>query len=269
MIDSKGHPCECNTEAHGEPRVGGGSESTVYTWGDIRASIDAGIGGPPIYLDVIRHAESIANAKGLIAGRSEWDLSVKGHLQALALGRKLQSRYDYAWVSELHRTQKTLAWAKLLWYVLPPNPSKGPPPPACRDWRLDERSFGELEGKPRRSIEAYTKGDLEYAPANGESYVELTRRLLSFLIDLRTTIQRESHVVILTHIGPMRVLAALLAGISDPKQVLQLSFPNAEPQRFILRALEWPSFIRPIGVGCERCRVQLGYSNSASRNREV
>jgi broad specificity phosphatase PhoE len=113
----------------------------------------------------------------------------------------------------------------------------------CKDGRLDERSLGELEKKPRRFIAAYSQGDLRYAPPGGESYLQLTQRVLSFLLDLRKTITDESYILVATHVGPMRIIAGVLEEMKKPADVLGLNFTHARPYRFDLSRLKWPQFL--------------------------
>ena len=214
----------------------------IYSWGHMRAIINGGLSGPPIELHVVRHAETIANGRGLISGGSDVSLSTKGRAQAVCLGLRLPSAYEHAWVSGLKRTHETLFLAEKLRF----RPLSSTLPRA--DTRLNERSFGILEGTPRIHIAAYERGDLSYAPARGESYLDLAKRLLSFLIDLRRTVRKECRVMVVSHIGPMRLVTGILRRGYGAKEVLALQYRNAEPEPFTLTSLEWPHFLDEAGV---------------------
>jgi|SRR5579863_8524467 len=225
----------------------GGKPADVYSWDFLVRSFSAGLTGPPIELHLVRHAETVANARHVIAGQSEVDLTFRGYLQAFLLAFRLGPEYDIAWVSSLRRSHQTL---ELVDRVRLHRLSRLP---ICTDPRLNERSLGDLEGTPRRRIGAYAVGDLSYAPEKGESYLDLARRVLSFLLDLRRCVRHETRVLISTHAGPMRLLVGIIEQFDDAKAVLALNFSNAESYRCMLTSLYWPAFIQK-GVLFERGR---------------
>jgi broad specificity phosphatase PhoE len=75
-----------------------------------------------------------------------------------------------------------------------------------------------------------------YAPEGGESYLDVARKLLWFLLDLADFAERKgfSKILLATHMGPLRVLSGLMDEATDPAEVLGRSFRNAE-----LVKLEW------------------------------
>ncbi len=114
------------------------------------------------------------------------------------------------------------------------------------DYRLDERSLGELEQTRQRHISAYASGDLTYAPRNGESYEDLTRRCLSFLVDLAVASRQRSRplkCLVSTHVGPMRIIWGIVHRESDPVQVLSKHFDNTQVERMQMCQLTWPHFL--------------------------
>ena len=210
---------------------------TVYPWDYLLTVLTNGLTGPPIEMHIVRHAQSVANARGLITGQSDADLTLRGYVQAIALGFRMPRHYDVAWVSCLGRARRTLELADIL------RLRRTGPLPLYTDPRLDERSLGDLEGTPTRPIPAYSLGDLTYAPKRGESYLDLARRLLSFMIDIRRQAQREVRVLVGTHVGPMRLLVGTIERFGDPRSVLALKFTNAQAYSCVLRDLTWPPFI--------------------------
>jgi broad specificity phosphatase PhoE len=212
------------------------SSGAVYSWPELYALLTTYVPGCPLHIDIVRHAESVANARGLVAGKWDAELSARGRLQAYRLACLLKGApYLFAWSSSLSRTSTTLECAARLRRVSFK--------PMCKDARLDERALGELEQRPRQFIKAYAQGDLKYAPIGGESYLQLAQRVLSFLVDLRLAITEESYIVIATHVGPMRIIAGVLNGMTEAADVLRLSFSHARPYRFDLNTLKWPDFI--------------------------
>jgi 2,3-bisphosphoglycerate-dependent phosphoglycerate mutase len=235
----------------------------VYSWDFLIRDLNAGLTGPPIELHLVRHAETVANARHVIAGQSEVELSVRGYLQAFLLAFRLGPEYDIAWVSSLRRSHQTL---ELVDRFRLHRLSKLP---ICSDPRLNERSMGDLEGTPRRRIGAYAVGDLSYAPEQGESYLDLARRVLSFLVDLRRNVQgREMKVLVSTHAGPMRLLVGIIERFDNAKAVLALNFSNAQSYRCMLTNLYWPAFIQR-GVLFERDRQGMETAKRTPDNSQV
>ncbi len=62
-------------------------------------------------LYLIRHAESVANADNLLAGRIDYPLSPTGKLDAAAIASEFATKFaiDLIWCSPLLRAQQTAA----------------------------------------------------------------------------------------------------------------------------------------------------------------
>jgi 2,3-bisphosphoglycerate-dependent phosphoglycerate mutase len=107
-------------------------------------------------LVLLRHAESEWNAKGLFAGWADVRLAANGRQEAEAAGRMIADaglRPDVVHTSVLTRTVQTanimLDIAGLSWL------------PVRRNWRLNERHYGALQGKDKAQVrEQY--GDEQY-----------------------------------------------------------------------------------------------------------
>jgi 2,3-bisphosphoglycerate-dependent phosphoglycerate mutase len=90
---------------------------------------------------LLRHGESIWNKENLFTGWTDVDLSEKGADEAKEAGRILKEKgyvFDMAFTSVLKRAIRTL-WIvldemDLMWI------------PVVRDWRLNERHYGALQG---------------------------------------------------------------------------------------------------------------------------
>jgi 2,3-bisphosphoglycerate-dependent phosphoglycerate mutase len=110
---------------------------------------------------LIRHGESEWNLKGLFTGWVDVDLSPKGRLEAAAAGRLLKAEgfiFDQACTSLLKRAINTLD------IVLEEMDLKTIP--IDRDWRLNERHYGNLQGLNK----------IEMAKQFGEAQVKIWRR---------------------------------------------------------------------------------------------
>jgi 2,3-bisphosphoglycerate-dependent phosphoglycerate mutase len=92
-------------------------------------------------LVLCRHGESDWNLKNLFTGWTDVDLTEKGNQEAIDAGhllRELGFEFDVAYTSVLKRAIRTL-WhiqdqMDLMWM------------PIIRDWRLNERHYGALQG---------------------------------------------------------------------------------------------------------------------------
>lgn len=92
-------------------------------------------------LVLCRHGQSDWNLKNLFTGWTDVDLTEKGIAEAVAAGQLLHSlgyEFDIAFTSVLKRAIRTL-WIMLeemdrMWI------------PVVRDWRLNERHYGALQG---------------------------------------------------------------------------------------------------------------------------
>lgn len=110
---------------------------------------------------LIRHGESVWNKENKFTGWADVDLSEKGNEEALKAGEQLKKDgfiFDLAYTSVLKRAIKTL-WnvlntMDLLWV------------PVVKDWRLNERHYGALQGLNKA----------ETAAKYGEEQVKIWRR---------------------------------------------------------------------------------------------
>ncbi|MGA3134778.1 MAG: 2,3-diphosphoglycerate-dependent phosphoglycerate mutase [Terracidiphilus sp.] len=110
---------------------------------------------------LLRHGESIWNKENLFTGWTDVDLSEKGREEAKQAGVMLKEQgycFDLAFTSVLKRAIRTL-WMvldemDLMWI------------PVQRDWRLNERHYGALQGLNKA----------ETAAKYGEDQVKLWRR---------------------------------------------------------------------------------------------
>jgi broad specificity phosphatase PhoE len=193
---------------------------------------------PDVELWLVRHGETTTNAARLITGTTDAPLTVTGRLQAQEAGRAIAgTAFDLGFASELERSVETLElMARAGGLTLPHT---------VRDPRLAERSLGELERTPIRPRDPRLAVDLTLAPTGGESYIAMTRRCLSFLLDLRclaADLRRPLAVLVSSHTGPMRAITAILDETTDPVVVRERMFGNGELVRRSLRHLVWPVF---------------------------
>jgi 2,3-bisphosphoglycerate-dependent phosphoglycerate mutase/probable phosphoglycerate mutase len=209
----------------------------IYSWEQLHGLFPLHSIPGPHTLDFIRHGESVGNAQGLVTGSWDAELTQNGIEQARYLSTSIRAHYDLAYCSVLTRSIDTLRFA---------TGTKPSSMTLYTDQRINERSLGVLEGKGRRNLDQYAQGDFGFAPPGGESYLQLTRRLLSFLVDLLQFVNRRgspAQILISTHAGPLRVLSGVLEEVTEPREVLARDFSNARLYSRTVGEIHWPKFL--------------------------
>lgn len=112
-------------------------------------------------LVLVRHGESVWNQENRFTGWQDVDLSEKGRAEAAKGGKSLNDKgfkFDVAYTSVLKRAIKTLNFVldeiDQVWL------------PVHKDWRLNERHYGALQGLNKS----------ETAARHGEDQVKIWRR---------------------------------------------------------------------------------------------
>lgn len=191
-------------------------------------------------------------------------LTTHGEEQAAKLGSRLSGWFDTAFQSNLGRSRRTLSLAL--------DHSDCKIGETHTDSRVAERSMGELEGMPSRPLPAYDEGDLFWAPSGGEPYIEVIRRIMSFLLDLTDMATAAAQrVLVSTHVGPMRMLVGVLEGIATPAEAMTASpeTDSAEVRNFLdprKSSLEDP---RNVGTPLEHWPVSLDVRRPQRHMRAV
>jgi len=112
-------------------------------------------------LVLVRHGESTWNKENRFTGWTDVDLSEKGREEAKKAGKVLKADgydFDLAYTSVLKRAIRTL------WYIMDEMDLMWIP--VIRDWRLNERHYGALQGLNKA----------ETAVKHGEEQVKIWRR---------------------------------------------------------------------------------------------
>lgn len=208
-------------------------------------------------LVLLRHGESIWNRENRFTGWKDVDLSERGLVEAAEAGRLLREEgyaFDLAYTSLLKRAIRTL-WIALdvldrMWI------------PVVKDWRLNERHYGALEGlnkaetaakhgEPqvkiwRRSYDIPPpplKPDDPRHPAFDPRYAALSPQELPVTESLKDTVARVipcwrdaiapsiragKQVVIAAHGNSLRALVKYLDGVSE-SAIVELNIPTGIP----------------------------------------
>ncbi len=213
---------------------------------------------------LLRHGESEWNAENRFTGWTDVDLSAKGFSEAREAGQTLKAAgytFDLAFTSVLKRAIRTL-WIvmdemDLMWI------------PVVRDWRLNERHYGALQGLNkaetaqkfgeeqvkiwRRSYDipppALEKTDPRY-PGNDPRYRNLSADELPLTECLKDTVERflpcwhntigpeiraGKKVLIAAHGNSLRALVKYLDNVSD-EDIIGLNIPTGMPLVYELDA---------------------------------
>jgi len=208
-------------------------------------------------LVLLRHGESTWNRENRFTGWKDVDLSERGLVEAAEAGRLLREEgyaFDIAYTSLLKRAIRTL-WIALdvldrMWI------------PVLKDWRLNERHYGALEGLNkaettakhgeaqvkiwRRSYDIpppplepddprHPAFDPRYAglspqqlPAT-ESLKDTVARVIPYWHDaIASSIRADKQVVIAAHGNSLRALVKYLDGISE-SAIVELNIPTGIP----------------------------------------
>ena len=205
-------------------------------------------------LYLIRHAESVANADNLLAGRIDYPLSATGKLDAAAIAEEFSAtiNVDLIWCSPLLRAQQTAA----------------PFLTACNaplrlDERLQEQHMGRFSGKSYAEVESDTSychdrtARWDWVPeGGGESYRMIAARVDSFLADLRSQCEREGlhSVLIVTHAVTLRLFRACL----------EATLPRY-PERIAGNGEVWSAELTSAGTPSTIQVIELNHGSRAHR----
>lgn len=208
-------------------------------------------------LVLLRHGESLWNRENRFTGWTDVGLSESGYREAHDAGRALRDAgftFDLAFTSVLQRAIRTL-WAVQeeldLWWL-----------PVIKDWRLNERHYGALQGLNKREIaEHYGQEQVHLwrrgfairppalnlsdprHPSHDARYARLSPNRLPATESLQDTLFRVqecwsehvlpamrqgSRIVIAAHGNSLRALVKHLDGLSD-EAIMQINIPTGIP----------------------------------------
>jgi 2,3-bisphosphoglycerate-dependent phosphoglycerate mutase len=218
-------------------------------------------------LVLLRHGQSTWNAENLFTGWVDVDLTEVGEAEAIAGGELLAAEpgldlrvlHTSVLTRAIHTAELALGAAKRSWL------------PVRRDWRLNERHYGDLQGKNKKeTAEKFGKEQLQLwrrsydtpppplSPDNPtstahdpryrdidpseipttECLADVVRRVLPYwesaiVPDLRQTAEKGGAVLVAAHGNSIRALRKHLEGISDD-DIVELEVPTGIPFRLLL-----------------------------------
>ncbi len=181
-------------------------------------------------LIVVRHGQTACNTDNIWHGWDDCELTETGVAQAQAVGDRLAAEHiDAVYSSDSRRALQTARLIAAM-HGLQPVPDAG----------LRERQAGQFEGLAvdevvSRHPTVYEERATDYwgwRPPGGESFHEVRERTLAVIRRLQAR-HEGGTVVIVTHMGPLRVLMSHFAGISLAK-TYEVAFPSTGVSIFSL-----------------------------------
>jgi 2,3-bisphosphoglycerate-dependent phosphoglycerate mutase len=217
----------------------------------------------PSTLVIVRHGQSTWNEKNLFTGWVDVDLSSQGESEAKGAGAQMKKAglwFDTVHTSLLSRAVRTANLALevqgQVWL------------PVQRTWRLNERHYGDLQGKDkvemvnqfgkeqvqlwRRSYDVPpppVKPDHEFHPANDKRYRSLAPDALPSSECLKDVVARvlpywhdaivpqlraQATVLVVAHGNSLRALVKHLERMSDG-EIVELNIPTGMPRIYRFR----------------------------------
>ncbi len=153
-------------------------------------------------LILARHGQTTANARGLLVGRMDPDLTELGQRQAKALAGAV-SDADRVICSPLGRARATADYLGL---------------PIIVDPRWIEVDYGIYDGAPLREVpdEVWERwrADPEFVPQGGESLADVGRRVRDACRELADEVKQHD-VVLVSHVSPIKAAVAWALGVGD------------------------------------------------------
>jgi 2,3-bisphosphoglycerate-dependent phosphoglycerate mutase len=187
---------------------------------------------------LVRHTQSVWNSLDLFTGWVDVDLSEKGKLDAKSVGVKIAGVYnvDIAFTSSLVRAQQTLQ------LVMDGAGIQGTP--VTEDWHLNERFYGNWQGKNKTemkakygedAIQAVRRGYAQRPPA-GESLEDTAERVLPYFTEsIEPALAEGKTVLIAAHGNSLRALVKHLENMSD-EAAPGIEIGNGELREYVREA---------------------------------
>jgi len=207
-------------------------------------------------LVLLRHGESVWNKKNVFTGWVDVPLSSKGIVEAIEAGEKISAvGFDIVFTSVQVRAIQTamLALAQNKsdktpvivhnegkmkdWTHIYSESMKKSIIPVFRDWHLNERYYGELQGKNKtETAKNYGEEQVhlwrrsyDIPPPKGECLKDTSERTIPFFKkNILIQLEQGKNVLISAHGNSLRSIVMFIDGLSK-EQVLELEIPTGKP----------------------------------------
>ncbi|MCH9625610.1 MAG: 2,3-bisphosphoglycerate-dependent phosphoglycerate mutase [Chlamydiales bacterium] len=209
------------------------------------------------YLILLRHGQSEWNKKNLFTGWIDIPLSPEGIDEAFKAGEEIKEiPIDSIYTSTLIRGTMTAMLAMSVhssgkvpvilhegegklsdWSKCYDAHSEAELVPVRQAWQLNERMYGELQGKNKQQMrEEYGDEQVHIwrrsyaiAPPNGESLKMTAERTLPYFdAEILPQVQQGKNILISAHGNSLRSIVMELDALSE-QEVLQLEIPTGKP----------------------------------------
>ncbi|MGL4286385.1 MAG: 2,3-bisphosphoglycerate-dependent phosphoglycerate mutase [Phreatobacter sp.] len=190
-------------------------------------------------LVLTRHGESEWNLKNLFTGWKDPGLTPRGVDEARRAGRELKAlgiSFDIAFTSALSRAQHTCEL--ILEEIGQPNLA------TIKDWRLNERDYGDLSGLNKAETAAkygaeqvhIWRRSYDVPPPAGESLKDTVARVLPYYVgEILPRVMRGERVLVAAHGNSLRALVMVLDGL-DAETIPSMELKTGVPLVYKLNA---------------------------------
>lgn len=207
-------------------------------------------------LVLLRHGESVWNKMNVFTGWVDVPLSPNGIREAIDAGQQLAGiEFDAVFTSVQVRAIETamLALAQSQsdrtpvvihdegkmkdWTVIYSEKMKNDIIPVYRDWHLNERYYGELQGKNKaETAEHYGKEQVhqwrrsyDVPPPNGECLKDTAGRTIPFFKErIMSELEVGKDILVSAHGNSLRSIVMHIDGLNE-EEVLKLEIPTGKP----------------------------------------
>ncbi len=171
-----------------------------------------------------RHGETIWNKEGKIQGRIDIPLSQVGKEQALHLYSKIKDIHlDLIFSSPLSRAYETATIA-----------TKDKNIEIIKDDRLMEMNYGDFEGQDHNNLDVTTKKKMfAYRYPNGESYLDVAKRVYSFLDEIKAKYS-DKDILVVSHYGVGRIFNSYFNDLTN-EEFFEFKLKNCELKKYELK----------------------------------
>lgn len=216
-------------------------------------------------LILLRHGQSAWNLQNLFTGWVDVPLTEKGVEEAIAAGERLKDfSFDVIYVSTQVRAMQTALLAMMKnahgkvpivqplpgaseeeraqaeWYKIYGDQALANSVSVIRDWHLNERYYGELQGlNKKETAEKYGEDQVhiwrrsyDVPPPNGESLKNTAERTIPFFKEnIEKALSEGKNVFVSAHGNSLRSIAMYLLELS-PEEVLKFEIKTGQPLHF-------------------------------------
>ncbi len=220
-------------------------------------------------LVLLRHGESVWNRLNVFTGWVDVPLTARGIEEAIEAGKQLaEMDFDIIFTSTLVRAMETAMIAMAYnrrgklpvvihegegkeaeWSRIYDEEMEKKIIPVITDWHLNERYYGELQGKNKaRTAEQYGEEQVhlwrrsyDVPPPSGESLKDTAARTIPFFRDhILPRLKLNRNIFIAAHGNSLRSIVMHLEHLNE-QEVLKLEIPTGQP---ILYHYDGEHFIR-------------------------